>query len=214
LRIGPHCSEVDVYIVEIHPGELDRRRRVVDVMVSAHARLRDRYHRRALVVDLAIFAGSTILCATVFVDPQLISSTSLSETGARGLLGGMSVLIFFLSIVAMLFEWKEAAGRHGRAAIVLGDLKAKGRLLAAGVQSGSPEAEEFVRLYDSLMPTLPPIPDDQFVKLKAYHRRKVELSQAIDHNPNAPVFVLRLKLRFDGIAAAFRTRSSRSVNGD
>jgi len=195
------------------PGELDRRRKVVDVMLSAHARLRDRYHRRALAADLAMFGGSTILCATVFVDPQLIASTSLGLTGARVLLGVISVLIFFLSIIGLLFEWKEAAGRHGRAAVVLGDLKAKGRLLAAGAQSGS-ETEEFVRSYDSLMTTFPPIPDDQFVKLKAYHRRKVELSQAIDRNPNAPVFVLRLRLRFEGIAAAFRATSSRSVKGD
>jgi hypothetical protein len=200
--------------VGIAQQELDRRRGVVDVMLSAHALLRDRYRRKAQIVDLTVFGGSIVLCATVFIDPQLAARTRIGETGTRLLLGITSVLIFFLAIVSMLFDWKEASGRHSRAASLLGDLKAKGRLLAADDQAGAVKPEDFVQLYDSVMQTLPPIPDDQFVRLKAYHRRKTELSRAIDDNPTAPVFVLRLKLRLEGIARALRPSQSRTARND
>src|SRR3990172_13042104 len=45
-------------------GEAIRRFRVLDFMLSAHSILRDRMRRRAVALDLALFAVAIALCAT------------------------------------------------------------------------------------------------------------------------------------------------------
>ncbi len=52
-------------VPEFRP-ELERIRRVSDMLVTGHANLRDRYSRRATFLDLAVLALSTWLTAVSF----------------------------------------------------------------------------------------------------------------------------------------------------
>lgn len=184
---------------------------ILDMMLSMHARLRDILQRRAFALDVSIFSLSILLCATVFLDPQLAALASIGATGVRMLLGAMSVFVLLLSVVDLRVDWKEAAGRHGRAFTVLADLNVRGRLIEADSGVVTAGADEFARVYDLTMASLPSIPEARFAPLKAYHYRKVALSRAISRYPNVPIFVLQLKLFFVDIKGVLNhTDPSRS----
>ena len=51
--------------------ELQRVKRVSDMLASGHAHLKERYDRRAVILDLSILGLSLWLTAIVFVDPRL-----------------------------------------------------------------------------------------------------------------------------------------------
>ena len=51
--------------------ELQRIRRVSDMLCTAHAGLRDRYSRLALFLDLSVLGLSTWLVALAFVEPRI-----------------------------------------------------------------------------------------------------------------------------------------------
>jgi len=173
--------------------EVKRRRRVVDMMLSMHSHLRDQYSRQGLRLDVGILTGSVVLCAATFLDPVLLRWAGVPEEGFRVVSGAMSALLFVLSFVMLRVDWKEAAGRHARAVAVLGELKEQGRM-ARGMVSDTPAVSDFIRAYDSVMKTLPPVPEHEFSKLKAHHLRKRALSDALDQAPYAPVWLLKLKL--------------------
>ena len=56
--------------------ELQRIRRVSDMLCTAHAGLRDRYSGLALFLDLAVLGLSTWLVALAFVEPRIGVSLS------------------------------------------------------------------------------------------------------------------------------------------
>jgi hypothetical protein len=198
---GDACSVTDSAQLR---EELSRRARIADQMLSAHALLGDRYARRARFVDLITLGVSTVLCALTFVDPQILAAAGVSEPSARIIIGICATLVFFLSIAQLRLDWKDRGGRHEQACATLADLKVKARdLLASTDEELIEKGTSFLRAYASSMGTLIPIPDNQFVALKAHHRMKVEMSRRLDRHPTAPVWAIRLALRVHGIASLF-----------
>src|SRR5215216_1092157 len=100
-------SEKPLPAAVVDDADIRRRARVVDMMLSMHSTLRDRYARWAAILDLVIFAGSLVLLATVLLDPRVLGFLRISDDGARVTMGLVSTLIFFLSIVALRVDWKE-----------------------------------------------------------------------------------------------------------
>jgi hypothetical protein len=183
--------------------ELRRRQRVADMMLTMHAILRDRYKWRATLLDIGVFAASTFLCATTFLDPSLVRGVGLSIDAVRVITGICSVVLFFLSILALIVDWKQKASQHQHACRSLSDVKAKTReLLAAPQNDSSRSTEEFLRASAFIMSELPPVPDAQFAALKAKHKKKLALSDLLDSHPTAPLWILRMRLTFSGIKRA------------
>ena len=157
-----------------------------------HSTLRDRYSRRALILDLLILSGSVLLCATALVDPQYLRVTRLTADGFRLALSSLSILIFILSLISLRADWKGVAGRHQQACTSLYGLKARCREITT--TDDPSELRDFRRVYNMVMNELVPIPDRLFPRLKAYHVRKVALSKLVDSHPGAPLLALRLLL--------------------
>ena len=173
--------------------KIKHRRRIVDMLLSMHSHLRDRYSRRGLWLDVAILAGSVVLCTVTFLDPALLRWAGVSKESFRLVAGAVSALLFILSLVMLRVDWKEAAGRHARAVALLGELKERGRA-ARGNDPDDSAVFDFIRAYDAVMKTVPPVPDHEFPKLKAYHLRKRALSEALDDAPHTPMWLLKLRL--------------------
>ena len=133
-----------------------RETRVIDMMLSMHSRLRDRYIRRALVLDLLILSGSVVLCAAVLLDPQYSRVIRLTPDAVRVALACVSIAIFILSLVSLRADWKGIAGRHQQACVALFELKAKCRRLATDAVDVA-ATEDFQRMYDLVMSGLEPI---------------------------------------------------------
>ena len=174
---------------------LARQRRVVDMMLTMHSVLRDRYQCRAAVFDVAVLVLSTFICGVTFASDAVLMKLGLPPGTGTFSVGLAGIALFALSVVSMQVGWKEQSGAHDRACQVLARLK--GQLRGAEVPI---EAERFAAELSDLVP----IPDGQFIKLKARHARKVGLSKALGRFPASPLWVIRLRLALRDIRAVVR----------
>ncbi len=183
--------------------ENNRQYKLVDQMISMHANLRDEYNNKALLLNLGLLAASVFLCAFVFADDQILSLFSADPKLLKIGLGLSSVLCFVLSLVEYRVDWKGKAALHADAATKLAILKAEFR--ESLIKHNGNDQNEISRLsclYNETMKDIVEIPENKFSKLKAKHLYKVSLSKMISTYPEAPVILLRARLRFSGIKQA------------
>lgn len=175
--------------------EFHDRVRLYDQMCTMHSMMRDRFARRARVLDVTLLIASGCVAAVTFVGNDIVSFLGFTETGAKVLLGAASTLVFITGLAVSRVDWKAAAERHSRASATFADLKARARSLATP-DNGCDEAQaqEFLRQAATIVGTLPEIPEAQFLRLKAAHLRKVALSRLLDRTYAAPIWLLRLHL--------------------
>lgn len=168
-------------------AEAERRRRVLDMMLSMHSRLRDSYGERARGLDIGLLVGSAVLTSTAFGDEVLRQWVDIPEHVLRVGTGTVAVVLVALSIVGLRVDWKRAEGLHARAVEELATLKALSR-------TDGQNEDEFILQYDVVMQRIPAVPDKRFAALKAYHLRKVALSRSLDSAPFAPLWLHRWRL--------------------
>src|SRR5713101_5413522 len=164
--------------------ELSRKFRVLDQTLSMHTSLRDRYGRRALIVDLSLLACSVVFCASAFAGDNVLSRFGTTPENVRYLLRAFSVLAFMLSILSLRIDWKGRSASHRDAASKMSSAVASFSK-RRGIDGGWPpeSSAELCRVYWEAMHNSVPIPEGLFVKLKARHLRKVELSRMLSLNP-------------------------------
>jgi hypothetical protein len=171
-----------------------RQYRVIDQMLSAHCQLRDGYERLALWQNVLALFLSVGLVATKFIDPVVVERLGVSYQTADLALGLVSVALFTTTVIDLRVRWKERGGAHRGAAKALAELKHAGQ----GVNPTSTDAEEWVQNAKQVLKGLPEIPEAQFLRLKARHVKKVELSKMISRRPGASLTALRLALWWTG----------------
>jgi hypothetical protein len=176
--------------------EMKRRGLILDMMLTGHSRLRDRYRSRALALDILLLTVSVFLLLTAIMDPLLLRRFGMNAEVARAILGLLSAVAFLASVIQLRVDWKELGGEHARAASTLAILKARCRELRQKTTSLDEAAcASWLKEADQAMALLPPIPESQFAAMKSAHRLKVEISKLLDKYPGAPPFILRWKLR-------------------
>ncbi len=165
------------------------------MMLTMHSILAARYFRKSKILELSIFAVSILLVALAFVDPKILTFFNFQIETARILIGLCSILVFFLSIVSLIVDWKGNAVQFREAFNTLIPLKSEWReILTKFDDLDERDILEFVRKSALILSTLIPIPDDKFNKLKATHYRKVELSKMISVLPGSNIIMLRFKI--------------------
>ena len=175
--------------------EIPRQYRVIDQTLTMYSVLRDRYARRALLLTLGVFAASVFLCAFIFTPDDILRLLGVSEPVARFALALLSVLVFFLSIAELCLGWRDKSAQFGQAAEAVYRLKTTYRSVLT--KNTDPTVDALLQLHEEYkrgMDGLPRIPDAVFLRLKAYHLRKVEISKMISVRPGHPVWLLRIQL--------------------
>jgi len=177
------------------PRELTRMWRVVDQMTTAHAVLRDRYRAWSLSLTLAILALSIVATALGFAGEPEVDFIVTARLPV--FVGALTCVIFFLTLVDLQFDWRSKARSHSDAAAELARLKTLLRDAKARVDAGEHVdlAEQYQRTMDSLLD----VPDRKFLRMKARHCRKVELSKRISARPETPVWLHRVRLLLEGL---------------
>ena len=182
--------------------EYARRLRILDMMLSAHSVLRDRYERRAKGLTLLIMGLSVAAAAVAFISGEPEATIGPFTARAQVWVGMLTCLIFFLAILELLVEWRRKAWAHDEAAQRLSDLKAVFK--RAREEDGVMRSDaDLLDAYDHTMEALNAlrvrIPDARFNALKAKHLRKVELSKRASARPERRVVLHRLDLFREGL---------------
>lgn len=168
--------------------------RKADQACSIHALLRDRFQRRADLLDYGLMAAATYLVGLSLVEPALGISLSLGLDRTK-LTTVLTLITFFLSAVQFKNDWKAKAQAHQRSFDGYAEVKAACRTLTSGVRAvTAPEHQRIRDEYDVVTKIGTHIPDDRFLTGKAHHQRKVFVSRYLDAHPGARPVVVKLKL--------------------
>lgn len=173
--------------------ELQRIRRVSDTLCTGHSGLRDRFARRALVLDLCILGLASWLVALAFVEPRINVRLTPFGFDSQLWIGLLSVATFFLTLVQFKTDWKGRSDAHKRTFEVYSEVKREaGYLLAAG------EIEEAACMrvlsrYDMASAVGVAIPEGEFLPQKRRHKMKVALSKHLDAHPSASLLLTRIR---------------------
>lgn len=192
------------------PEEYRRKFRVLDMMLSGHSSLCERYRRRSITLILTIMALS-ILAATLALkdeDSVRILFVNLESTEWLAIFSG---LIFFLSISELVLDWRGRAWAHEDASRRLGKLKGEFRRAEVGAEVVKSDGVDLDLEYDHTTSAIIEIPNSSFNRLKAKHRRKVEISKRLDTSPGTPLLLLHWRIFKEGIAGPGATQAEADV---
>ena len=190
---------------EDQKNELERIRRVSDMLVSMHSVLRDEYSKKSTVIDCSLFGSSIILVALVFVDPLLLGWLPLSATASRILLGVFALITFFISLVIYRVDWKSKSELHKHAAETYSNIKLECQELLSTFETASDiDIQRLLIRYRYLGQICVAIPDSSFLRLKNKHKMKVAISKYLDDNPGTCLWLLKMRIWFVNI---FKTDS-------
>jgi hypothetical protein len=136
-----------------------------------------------------------MFCAFTFADSDLLIKLGISAYWFRVALGLASILAFLASLVGLRVDWKGRAANHREAALRLSAILAEFRnyRLADGTWAQS-KIDDLRSSYWEVMNNIATIPEKHFLKLKAIHIRKMEISRMLDRSPGCPIVFLRLVL--------------------
>jgi hypothetical protein len=174
--------------------ELERIRRVSDMLVTGHANLRDRYSRRATLLDLAIMALSTWLTAVVFIEPRINLKLTPFGVDPQLWVGFLGIFTFFLSIVQLRVDWKGRSDAHKRSFDLYSEVKREcGYLLASQEALTAESCQRVLSRYDLATEVGAHLPENEFLAQKRNHLQKVEISKFLAKHPSASIVLLRMK---------------------
>lgn len=171
--------------------------RVVDQMISMHSLLSQRKSKHAFLLSMALVFSSAIMCAFTFVDDPTLALLGFSVAKVRLVMGLASAASFGFSIIELKVDWSEKAKAHRDAARRLSTLKAAYRRANATMDTTDRTAlwPKLSQEYSSTLDSVEPIPEKDFVPLKAMHLYKRRLSKMVDAHPGCPHWLARLRVR-------------------
>ncbi len=178
-------------------NEIERQKKVIDMMITSHSVLKDRYSRASSLFEVSLLVASIILNALIFVDSKFITKFTGANDDQQKLITGIATLIIFtISVVLLQVNWKEKSSSHGIAADQLFELKQECKTIISlpAEQDKLLIINEFNKKYTQITGMLIKIPDRKFNSLKLIHAKKVELSKLIDRYPGSFLWILKLKL--------------------
>jgi hypothetical protein len=181
--------------------EFDRQRRVTDQSLTQHSFLAGRLRRRQKTLTLAILLGSLLATALAFAGEDHRLDMGLADASLPTWAGVVSTVVFGLALVDLLARWASQAGRHEDAAQRLAVLKGQQRTATLNGDIVASGGLDLSAEYWDVMNSIEPVPEADFVALKARHLRKVAASMLLDSAPGAPAWRVRWKVRRTGKAA-------------
>jgi len=186
-------SAFELGVIAVSTKESNRQYRVLDQTLTAHSILRDRYGKWSLCLTVGLLALAVVLNAFVFASDEVFTLFGGDPGDVRLWLGMVSVAILILSIADFKVDWQGRAKLHQDAVRRLRNLKAEFR--SARARSKDDISDELIeglsQGYAKVMEELPPIPENEFVRLKVQHLRKVRLSREVDNWPGVPLVFRR-----------------------
>ena len=180
--------------------------RIVDMMLSMHARQGNWLNFLATAFDVLQLVAAAVLVSASFFDSGVWAWVGLAGLDMNRVSGVTSTVLLAMAIVALRLNWANRAGEHHRATETLAKLKSQLRWLRdGGLEKAVAVKKDELSAIQAILVELPPIPPRRFHRLKAHHLRKVAVSKLLDKYPGAPVWLLRFRLFFRDVVGSFDT---------
>ena len=196
-------------------SDVKRKLKVVDMMLTMHSILRIRFQRRAMILEIGLVSASSILLALTFIDSSALQALGIQPIEASLTISMCSVLVFILSIVALIVDWKGKAQQHADASNALSTLKSDWHeFLTFFDNYDDRDKSELTKRSALVLSSLAPIPESKFNRLKARHHKKVLLSKMISLYPGGSVSFLSACLWFRINKKVISCQSEREQNHD
>lgn len=165
------------------------------MLASGHAHLKERFDRRAVILDLSILGLSLWLTAIVFVDPRLNVKLTPFGMDSQLWVGLLGIFTFFLSMVQLRVDWKRQSDAHKRACDLYSEVKREcNHLLASDSELNEEDCKRVLARYGLVTDIGTSLPEPEFLRQKKRHLQKVAISRHLDTHPGASILLLRLKM--------------------
>jgi hypothetical protein len=175
--------------------KLEKRKSVIDMMVSMHSELSSMYRKNIFILDVLLVILSIILLTSVFADQYLLINFRINEIVLKLILGLATIFLTFISLLSYIIDWRGKKVCHDQAFNVLNGLKDTWKLFLLNKENITFEKiENIERTTSVILSQCIKIDDKLFNKLKKKHYMKVALSKAISDNPNLPLFLIKYEL--------------------
>jgi hypothetical protein len=176
-------------------NELRRIKRVSDMMITAHAVLKERYRNISLLSDVLLFTCAAVLCVMTFADRDMLIKYFGSWYNLC--IGIMAIGSFIYSFISNQLEWKVKAERHKTAFEKYVNLKFEcTNLLKIIDKNEQVDINKFLEKFYTLTPSIISIPEKLFLKCKKHHVLKVFISKYLDEHQSSSILLLKIKLWF------------------
>ncbi len=147
--------------------QAEKKKKIFDMMVSMHSKMRDSYNYWNNVFDCLEILASVLFCGVTFFDFRNVFSDNIAM-----LFGIVSILFFSFTIIKQRLNFKSKAEQHRTAAIMYAKAKidiAQQIILWEEQNTTSEVVSEYIaNKYDSLS-ELVSIPEKRFHRLKHHH---------------------------------------------
>jgi len=172
--------------------ELDRKYKVINMMITMHSLLGFRNKTKALIGNIFFLITAIILNIFVFFDYKYLEFLKFNEINIRYIINISTLLIFLISVVFMKIDWSKKGEKHELAVNQLSRLlnELRSILNIKDEVIFASKSELFNELYNQTFETIPKINNRYFNKLKAKHNKKIELSKFIDLHKGKSYFVI------------------------
>jgi hypothetical protein len=172
--------------------ELQLQYRTMNMWRTIYEKLYTRYRIRARLLELVLLISAVFLCLATFVDPKILQFFLISVDKRQTILGISSVVVLIIALLFWIINWKEMAACFGGAVDTLNKNCTECQELLK-LENETPEAIKAKTLiYSSIINSLPKITEQEFYKLKAFHKRQLELNKMIDLYPGSSVWLLKI----------------------
>lgn len=174
--------------------ELQRIRKVADMLCTGHAVRRDRLALWALLLDVSTLAASTWVVALAFISPDLGRRLTPFGWDTQIWLGALSAATFFCTLLQMKTDWKGRSDAHGRTLELYAEVKREAGYLLAAANFDDQAYKRVLARYDLASAVGVAIPESDFLKLKKRHKLKVLISKRLDEAPSTSILLYRARL--------------------
>lgn len=173
--------------------EIMRVRRVSDMLCTGHARLKQKFVRKAVVLDLLVLIFTAWLVALAFVDHRIDLILTPFDLEGRVWSGILSFGVFVLVLIQFKLDWKSRANGHRRTFEIYANIKREAGYLLSKKRNTNLEIKMVIDHYDLASMIGVEIPENEFLKCKKEHLSKIRISKYLDSHSSASLIIVRLK---------------------
>ncbi len=182
---------------------LNHQLRLAEQTSSIHFGYGHELRNKALLADSTAIALSAITLSFTFGNELIATRLPEVIVWAEISIALFCLLAFVVTIFKMVFDWAGRSRVHLDAGEKWSSVVRLARSIRLNEEGDLRELEALVfKEYWKVANSVPSIPDDSFIRLKAkYEMRNLERNQ-LSENPGLPLFLIRFQIRWTSLKQA------------